>query len=77
MQSSLWRAAGNTYAVVWALGAPLAAHDVSQLVGHADGVLEVLDVSADRIEIAIWNPDGSDAELSGNGTRMARRSIWC
>jgi diaminopimelate epimerase len=34
-------------------------------------VLEVLAVSDDRVEIAIWNPDGSRAELSGNGTRIA------
>jgi diaminopimelate epimerase len=31
----------------------------------------VLTSSADRIEVAIWNPDGSRAELSGNGTRIA------
>jgi len=34
-------------------------------------VLEVLDRSATSVEIAIWNPDGSQAELSGNGTRIA------
>jgi diaminopimelate epimerase len=71
MQSSVWRAAGNTYVVVAALAAPLTAHDALQLAGDTDGVLEVLDASDDRIEIAIWNPDGSQAELSGNGTRIA------
>ena len=34
-------------------------------------MLEVLDRSATSVEIAIWNPDGSQAELSGNGTRIA------
>ena len=27
----------------------------------------------DWVEIAIWNPDGSRAEMSGNGTRIAAR----
>lgn len=27
----------------------------------------------DWVEIAIWNPDGSRAEMSGNGTRIASR----
>jgi diaminopimelate epimerase len=31
----------------------------------------VLAKSENRVEIAIWNPDGSRAELSGNGTRIA------
>jgi diaminopimelate epimerase len=31
----------------------------------------VLGRGADAVEIAIWNPDGSRAELSGNGTRIA------
>jgi diaminopimelate epimerase len=29
--------------------------------------------SAPRAEVVIWNPDGSTAELSGNGTRIAAR----
>src|SRR5439155_2866310 len=29
--------------------------------------------SGDEAEIVIWNPDGSTAELSGNGTRIAAR----
>jgi len=36
-----------------------------------DGVLEVLEVDGDDISIAIVNPDGSLAEMSGNGTRIA------
>lgn len=40
-----------------------------ELVGDADGILEV----ADDGEVAIWNPDGSRAEMSGNGTRIAAR----
>ena len=36
-------------------------------------MLEVLDVLGAEAEIAVWNPDGSRAELSGNGTRIAAR----
>ena len=42
-------------------------------VGDADGILEVLATGGDWVEIAIWNPDGSRAEISGNGTRIAAR----
>ena len=41
--------------------------------GAADGVLEVLRVDRSDAEIVIWNADGSRAELSGNGTRIAAR----
>ena len=40
---------------------------------ETDGVLEVLAVDGAEAEFAIWNPDGSRAELSGNGTRIAAR----
>jgi len=40
---------------------------------ETDGVLEVVDVEGPEAEVAIWNPDGSRAELSGNGTRIAAR----
>ena len=40
---------------------------------QTDGVLEVVGVEGAEAEIAIWNPDGSRAELSGNGTRIAAR----
>ena len=42
---------------------------VRELVGSADGILEV----ADDGTLVIWNPDGSQAEMSGNGTRIAAR----
>jgi diaminopimelate epimerase len=40
-------------------------------VGDADGIVEVFRSGDNWIEIAIWNPDGSRAEMSGNGTRIA------
>jgi diaminopimelate epimerase len=36
-----------------------------------DGVVEVLAVNGDEVTIGILNPDGSHAEMSGNGTRIA------
>ena len=45
--------------------------DAVALARDADGVIEVLASSDEQVEIAIWNPDGSRAELSGNGTRIA------
>ena len=71
MQSSTWRALGNTYVVAEPGDAGLVSADAVALARDADGVVEVLATSSDRIEVAIWNPDGSRAELSGNGTRIA------
>jgi len=41
--------------------------------GGADGILEVVSIGGGAAEIVIWNPDGSQAEMSGNGTRIAAR----
>jgi diaminopimelate epimerase len=37
--------------------------------------VQVLDSGDDWVGIAIWNPDGSRAEMSGNGTRIAARWV--
>ena len=71
MRSSRWDAQGNIYLV--AEGEALTAERVRDSVGEADGILEVLAAGDDWVEIAIWNPDGSRAEISGNGTRIAAR----
>jgi diaminopimelate epimerase len=42
-----------------------------------DGAVEVLRVDGDDIEIGIVNPDGSRAEMSGNGTRIAAAWLMC
>jgi len=36
-----------------------------------DGILQVLRAGDAEVAIAIWNTDGSIAEMSGNGTRIA------
>lgn len=71
MRSSRWDAQGNVYLVVDDGG--LTPEGVRAQVGDTDGILEVFDHGEDWIEIAIWNPDGSRAEMSGNGTRIAAR----
>ena len=71
MRSSRWQAQGNVYLV--AESGPISAEDVRLQVEDADGILEVLASGDDWVEIAIWNPDGSPAEMSGNGTRIAAR----
>src|SRR4051794_25986117 len=69
MPSSTWDALGNSYVVYE--GDRLTPERVAALVGDTDGVLEVLRTGATDADIVIWNPDGSTAELSGNGTRIA------
>ena len=44
--------------------------DVDTGIG-SDGLLEVTGRDGARAVVRIWNPDGSTAELSGNGTRIA------
>jgi diaminopimelate epimerase len=71
MRSSTWRALGNTYVVVETDGEALDADLASTLAEGTDGVVEVLTTAPRSVAVAIWNPDGSRAELSGNGTRIA------
>jgi diaminopimelate epimerase len=80
MRFSKWHALGNTYLLVEradagrSLDSTLVRRlcDLSTGIG-ADGVLEVVSADAGRADVVIWNPDGSRAELSGNGTRIAAR----
>src|SRR3989304_1100463 len=80
MRFSKWHALGNSYLLVERreLGSPLTptqAHrlcDVHSGIG-SDGVLEVVSVDGTSAEVVIWNPDGSTAEMSGNGIRIAAR----
>jgi diaminopimelate epimerase len=67
MTFSKWHAHGNVYLVTPPSG--LTPERVRAEVGEADGILEV----ADDGDVVVWNPDGSRAEMSGNGTRIAAR----
>jgi diaminopimelate epimerase len=73
MRSSKWSAHGNIYLLVE--DEPLTAESARLLASaeQTDGVLEVVRVDGSEVEIVVWNPDGSQAELSGNGTRIAAR----
>ena len=75
MTFSRWRAAGNEYLLAERaeLGGPLTPERVRAEVGGSDGILEIVAVAGREAEIVIWNPDGSTAELSGNGTRIVAR----
>jgi diaminopimelate epimerase len=63
MTSSRWQAHGNVYVVAEA--------DDWALEPGDDGVMRVLAVEGDDLTAEIVNPDGSLAEMSGNGTRIA------
>jgi diaminopimelate epimerase len=71
MRSSRWHALGNSYLLLE--DAELTPEPVRELVGDADGILAVRVTGDDTADVTIWNPDGSQAELSGNGTRIAAR----
>ena len=63
MTSSRWQAHGNVYLVADTGG--------EAMEPGLDGIMRVLDVDGDDVVVEIVNPDGSLAEMSGNGTRIA------
>jgi diaminopimelate epimerase len=80
MRFEKWQALGNDYVIVEAreLAAPLDADAVRRLCDRhrgigADGVLEIGEAGEPGYvaRVRIVNPDGSEAELSGNGVRQA------
>jgi diaminopimelate epimerase len=78
MRFSKWHALGNAYLLLERseLPEPLTPEAVRLLCDvhyglGADGVLEILDVRGAEADLAVWNSDGSRAELSGNGARIA------
>jgi diaminopimelate epimerase len=80
MKLSKWHGLGNDYLLVERdeLAAPLTPEQVRRICDYhfgvgSDGILEVVSADGDQAELVIWNPDGSTAELSGNGTRIAAR----
>ena len=80
MQFSKWHGLGNDYLLVERaeLAVPLTPERVRKICDYhfgvgSDGIVEVVSTNGDSAECVIWNPDGSTAELSGNGTRIAAR----
>jgi len=89
MDFEKWQALGNDYVIVEGerLDPPLTPARVRRLCDRhtglgADGILELLPPDAPGFvaRLRIHNPDGSEAELSGNGAREAimylRRAGW-
>jgi diaminopimelate epimerase len=89
MRFEKWQALGNDYLIVEAGALPweLTAARVRRLCAPhfgigSDGVLMLSQLQDPRhvAELRIFNPDGSEAELSGNGARQAalylRRAGW-
>jgi diaminopimelate epimerase len=77
MKLSKWQALGNDYLLVERaeLTQPLTPNRVRDLCDYhygvgSDGLLEIVSADGARAEVRIWNPDGSTAELSGNGIRI-------
>ena len=77
MTFSKWQALGNDYLLVEQaeLAEPLTPDRVRQLCDYhygvgSDGLLEIVSVNVATAALRIWNPDGSLAELSGNGARI-------
>ena len=68
MTLSKWQALGNVYLLVEQ--AELTPQRVRELCdGVSDGLLQVL--SREPAVVRVWNPDGSLAQMSGNGARIA------
>lgn len=89
MRFEKWQALGNDYVIVerdalpWALDAARVRRLCDRHTGiGADGILELgaPDAPGFVARLRIFNPDGSEAELSGNGAREAimylRRRGW-
>jgi diaminopimelate epimerase len=81
MRFSKWHALGNSYLVVERAG--LEEPVTPDLVRRAcdphtgigsDGLLEIVEVEGPEARVDVWNPDGSQAEVSGNGARIA--ALW-
>src|SRR5204863_5778575 len=62
MTSSRWQAHGNVYLV--------AESGDATMEPRLDGIMRVLSFDGDDVVVEIVNPDGSLAEMSGNGTRI-------
>ena len=80
MRFSKWHGLGNDYLLVEraTLDVPLTPERVQRICDYhfgvgSDGILEVVSANGAEADVVIWNPDGSTAELSGNGTRIAAR----
>jgi diaminopimelate epimerase len=80
MKLSKWHGLGNDYLLLEQSepALELTPERVTKLCDYhfgvgSDGIVEIVSTSGDEAEVKIWNPDGSLAELSGNGIRVVAR----
>jgi diaminopimelate epimerase len=77
MKFSKWHGLGNAYLLAQRseLDVPLTPERVRYLCAEeqTDGIVEIESMTEDEADVKIWNPDGSIAEVSGNGVRIAAR----
>ncbi len=78
MRFSKWHALGNAYLLVERaeLDRALTPDVVRRLCDDrtgigSDGLLEFLEATETDADVTVWNPDGTMAEFSGNGARIA------
>lgn len=74
---------GNDYLVVLEseLNTPLATNEIATICHRnygigSDGILLISPLTPDGFPVTIYNPDGSEAENSGNGMRIAARFLY-
>ena len=72
MRAERWQGAGNVYLIVEEAPADVAAACRDH---EADGVLVLAAVSGADVAMRIINPDGSEPEACGNGTRNATGKV--
>ncbi len=81
MRFAKYHALGNAYLVVDAAEPPavdLVRRLCDRHVGiGSDGVVQVRQTgSGEPADVRVFNPDGSEAQTSGNGVRIAARWLW-
>jgi diaminopimelate epimerase len=80
---SKYHGAGNDYLVVTEsnLKGPLSSSEIATICHRnygvgSDGILLISPKTAEGFPVTIYNPDGSEAENSGNGMRIAARYLF-
>ena len=84
MKFSKYHALGNDYIVIEPnqLDKTLTANEISAICNRhfgvgSDGILlGPVKNNIDNLSLRIFNPDGSEAEKSGNGLRIFARYLW-
>lgn len=83
MKYARYHGLGNDYIVLRKqdLDTPLSPHRVVAICHRnfgvgSDGIVLIDENAVEGIVVRIYNPDGSEAEMSGNGMRIAARALY-